>query len=110
MTFRKLTYATAQKIRQIRQNNPHLSGGDIHKSLSLGCSDSAVYAILAGRTYRTYRDNHYNPKQKLTTQEVRSIKGLLHLGRRTEWIAVKFNVSNSAIQRIKYGLTWRDTR
>lgn len=108
--FRKLTYATAQKIRQIQLEQPHLSGTDIHKQLNLNCSASAVYAILAGRTYRTFRDGHFNPKQKLNSQLVREIKGQIKLGRRMEWLAVKYEVSMSCIQRIKYGLTWRDTR
>lgn len=109
--FRKLTFSTAQKVRQMQIENPEMSHSEIKVALNLPCSDAAVSAIISGRTYKTFRESdRYNPRQKLDHQKVKEIKGQLRLGIRTEWLAVKYNVSNSAIQNIKYGLTWKDTR
>lgn len=104
---RKITYATAMKIREMRKNNPKLSAIAIHRILKLPCSASAVHAILSNRTYLQWREAPFNPKQRLDHTSVKAIRNYLKFGKKSEWLALKYGVSNSCIQRIKYGLTWK---
>ena len=101
---RKITYATACKIREYHTQTK-ATPAEIIKEFNLPISDSGVYAILVHRTYNQIKQR-VNSKAKLTSTDVRSIKGLLRLGRSLEWLALKYNVSFSTIQRIKYGYTW----
>src|SRR4051812_45839841 len=102
MNPRKLTYSTAQKIREIKKNDPSLSASKILKLLNLNCSDSAVQAILSGRTYNTLKAIQKLPTEiKLNPKLVKEIKGKLKLGRRLEFLAIEYNVSYSTIRRIK---------
>lgn len=104
---RKLTYATAQKIREYREQTGK-SAAKIVRDFNLHCSDSVVDAILVGRTYRT-RIQNYASKAVLSPQQVKEVKGRLKLGQDPRIISIQYKVSFSTIQRIKYGLTWRNT-
>ena len=93
------------KIRELHANT-HQTPSQIIKHLNLTCSDSAVYAIIVGRTYKTPRQN-INSKAKLNSQDVKRIRGLLKLGKSREWVAVEYGVSFSTIQRIHLGYIWK---
>lgn len=49
-----------------------------------------------------------NPKTKLTASQVGLIKTALNKGVAPSALAVEYNVSRSAITRIKRNQTWRD--
>lgn len=72
-----------------------------------------MYWILRGRTYRTPKQTSSRENLatvKLKPEDVVEIRGHLKLGRPTEWCALKYGVTNSTIQRIKYNLSWKDVR
>ncbi len=48
-----------------------------------------------------------NPKVKLTPEQVLEIKALIRKGVAVQDLASQFNVSSSAISRIKRNKTWR---
>lgn len=108
---RKLTWATAQKIRQLKKDEPLIGYNEIIRRLNLSCSDSAIWSILSNRTYltRTERDKPYNPKAKLNESLAMEIRGNLKLGHKPEWLACKYGVSFSTIKRVIKQTTWRNT-
>jgi hypothetical protein len=106
--FRKMTFSTAQKVRQIKRDNPRIGYKEIISQLGLEVTPGTIYNIIANRTYKERLEVHHNPKRKLTCQDVKSIKGMLKLGYKCEYLAIRFKVTSITIARIKYGITWRN--
>lgn len=104
-TKRHLTFATAQKIREYRAETNRSPRKIIDDLGLLNTSVSAVHAIITNRTYKTRKQNVIT-RSKLSSKQVREIKGQLGLGIKPEYLALKYGVRCVAIERIKYGLTW----
>ena len=94
MPQRKLTWATAQRIREIHLLEK-LGSLNIIRKLNLPVAVSTVDRILSGKTYTTLKHPR-SPKLQLVDR--RRIKSGIQLGRRPEYYAVMYDCSVQTIR------------
>lgn len=102
MPNRKLTYATAMKVKELLNQNSSPSrkftSRQVRDKLGLDVSISVIDSIRTGRTYNT---RIHAKASKLTYREHRIIRNALKQKVPPAHLAVRFGVSVSTIGKVK---------
>ena len=105
---------------QVAEIRAGWSVGESVESLSwrFGVAVSTVRGIVQGASRRAGYEGpmprsrlagEFNPQSKLTASLVDEVRELLARGMKPMQIALKYEVSDSTIRRIKHGVAWRKT-